>query len=218
MLGGRGFYRGSSVLVSGTGGTGKTSLASHFVDAACARGERAIYFAFEESTSQIARNMRSIGIDLQRWMKKGLLTFYAARPTAYGLETHLATMHKLVDDVKPSVAILDPISNLTSMGTAGDVYAALMRMIDFLKNSHVTCFCTSLSVAGAELEQTAQGISSLTDTWILIKDIESNGDRHRGLYVLKSRGMAHSSTIRGFHLTSRGVQLADLNRGLDDAD
>jgi circadian clock protein KaiC len=218
MLSGRGFYRGSSVLVSGTGGTGKTSLAAHFAQAACARGERAVYFAFEESTSQIVRNMRSIGIDLQRWVKNALLTFYAARPTAYGLETHLATMHKLVDDIKPSVAILDPISNLTSMGTAGDVYAALMRMIDFLKNGQVTCFCTSLTEAGAELEHTALGISSLTDTWILIKDIESNGDRNRGLYVLKSRGMAHSNKIRGFHLTSRGVQLTDLRRGFDDAD
>jgi len=201
------------VLVSGTGGTGKTSLAATFTDAACERGERALYFAFEESMSQITRNMRSIGIDLERWVEKGLLRFFAARPTAYGLETHLATMHKLVDDMKPTIAILDPISTLTSMGTSGDVYAALMRMMDFLKNAHVTCFCTSLTEAGADPEHTVMGVSSLTDTWILVKDIESNGERQRGLYVLKSRGMSHSNRVRQFHLTSSGVQLTAFRRG-----
>ena len=210
MLGGKGFYRGSSVLVSGTGGTGKTSLAAAFADAACKRGERTIYFAFEESPSEITRNMRSIGLDLQRWVKKDLLLFHATRPTAYGLERHLATMHKLVDDVKPSVAILDPISNLASMGTAGDVYATLMRMIDFLKNRHVTCFCTSLTEAWPSLEHTATGVSSLTDAWVIIKDIGSNSDRRRGLYVLKSRGMRHSNKISEFRLTDKGIQLSDL--------
>jgi circadian clock protein KaiC len=215
MLGGKGFYRGSSVLVSGTSGTGKTSVAATFAEAACERGERAIYFAFEESMSEITRNMRSIGIDLQRWVERDLLRFYAARPTAYGLETHLATMHKLVDDLRPSIAILDPISNLTSMGTQLDVYGALMCMIDFLKNRKITCFCTSLTEAGADFEQTAVGISSITDTWIILSDTASNHERRRGLHVLKSRGMAHSSTLRELHLTSRGVQLTDVRTDLD---
>ena len=156
LLGGKGFYRGSSVLVSGTPGTGKTSLAAAFANAACTRGERAIYFAFEESASEITRNMQSIGVDLQRWVKKGVLLFYARRPTAYGLETHLATMHQLVDEMKPSIAILDPISNLTSMGNAGDVYATLLHIIDSLKNRGVTSVCTSLTEAGGSLEHTAQ--------------------------------------------------------------
>ena len=210
LLGGKGFYRGSGVLVSGTPGTGKTSLAAAFANAACKRGERAIYFAFEESASEITRNMRSIGIDLRRWVKKGLLLFYARRPTAYGLETHLATMHQLVDEVKPSVAILDPISNLMPMGDAGDVYATLLRMIDSLKNRGVTSFCTSLTEPGTSLEYTSAGISSLTDAWVIIKDMGSDGVRRRGLYVLKSRGMPHSSNIRELHLTATGIQLSDL--------
>jgi circadian clock protein KaiC len=213
MLGGKGFYCGSTILVSGTGGTGKTSLAVHFASAACERRERTFYFAFEESVSQIARNMRSIGIDLRRFVKEGRLRFFAARPTAYGLETHLATMHRLIDDFKPSVAILDPISNLAAMGPAGDVSAALIRLIDFLKNSQVTCMCTSLTVPGTELEHTAVGVSSLVDTWLLLRDIESRGERNRGLCILKSRGMAHSNQIREFHLTTSGVQLTDVYLG-----
>jgi circadian clock protein KaiC len=215
MLGGTGFYRGSSVLVSGTAGTGKTSLAAAFADAACRRGERTIFFAFEESPSEITRNMRSIGFNLERWVKKDLLRFHATRPTAYGLERHLVTMHQLVEDVKPSVAILDPISNLAAMGTAGDVYATLMRMLDFLKNRPVTCFCTSLTEAGAGPEHTATGVSSLTDAWVIIKDLGSNGDRRRGLYVLKSRGMWHSDKIREFHLTDHGIQLSDRGSAID---
>jgi circadian clock protein KaiC len=213
MLGGKGFYQGSSILVSGTGGTGKTSLAAHFANAACERGERTLYFAFEESMSQIARNMRSIGIDLRRWVKQGLLRFHAERPSAYGLEMHLATMHRLVDEFEPSVVILDPISNLAAVGTTAEAYETLMRLIDFLKNGQVTCMCTSLTEAGTELEHTALGISSLTDTWILTKHIESSGERNRGLYVLKSRGMAHSNQVREFRLTSSGLQLADVHVG-----
>ena len=215
LLGGKGFYRGSSVLVSGTPGTGKTSLAAAFANAACTRGERAIYFAFEESASEITRNMQSIGVDLQRWVKKGVLLFYARRPTAYGLETHLATMHQLVDEVKPSIAILDPISNLTSMGNAGDVYATLLHIIDSLKNRGVTSFCTSLTEAGVSLEHTAAGISSLADAWVILKDMGSDGDRRRGLYVVKSRGMPHSSNIRELQLTATGIRLSDLRQDLD---
>jgi circadian clock protein KaiC len=213
MLGGKGFYRASSILVSGTAGTGKTSLAAHFADAACTRGERTLYFAFEESMSQIVRNMRSIGIDLRPWVTRELLRFHAARPTAYGLETHLGTMHKLVDQFKPSVVILDPISNLTSVGTTRDVHATLMRLIDFLKDRQITCLCTSLTEAGTAIEHTAVGISSLTDTWILVSIIESSGERNRGLYVLKSRGMPHSNRVRELRLTSSGVQLTDMYLG-----
>jgi circadian clock protein KaiC len=215
MFGGRGFYRGSSILVSGTAGTGKTSLAAHFVAGACERGERCLYFAFEESRSQIVRNMRSIGIDLEPWEREGLLMFHAARPTAYGLETHLATMQKLIDEFGPSVAVVDPVTNLTSMGDTSEVHAALIRLIDFLKNEEITSLFTSLSQISTGLEQTVIGISSLMDTWILLRDIELSGERNRGIYVLKSRGMAHSNQIREFRLTENGVVLTDVGQADD---
>lgn len=213
MLGGKGFYRGSSILISGTAGTGKSSIAAHFANAACERGERCLYFAFEESQSQIVRNMRSIGINLDHWVKKGLLQFYAARPTAYGLETHLATMHKMITEFKPSIAIVDPVTNLMSAGTSVEVHAALMRLIDFMKTEQITCFFTSLTHGSTNLEQTDVGISSLMDTWILLRYIESSGERNRGLYVLKSRGMAHSNQVREYRLTSDGASLVDAYLG-----
>jgi circadian clock protein KaiC len=213
MLGGKGFYRGSSVLVSGTAGTGKSSLAAHFASATCERGERCLYFAFEESPSQIVRNMRSIGVDLQRCIKSGLLRFHAARPTAYGLEMHLALIHKMIDEFNPSVVILDPITNLTSVGGTNEVHTALMRLIDLLKLNRTTALFTSLSHQGSALEQTEVGVSSLMDTWILLRDIESSGERNRGIYVLKSRGMNHSNQIREFWLTSEGIKLTDAYLG-----
>jgi circadian clock protein KaiC len=213
MLGGEGFYRGSSILISGTAGTGKSSMAANFAHATCERGERCLYFAFEESQSQILRNMRSIGINLEQWVKKGLLQFYAARPTAYGLETHLAMMHKLINDFKPSVAIVDPVTNLINAGTTDEVHLALMRLIDFMKMEQVTCFFTSLTHGNMSIEQTDVGISSLMDSWILLRHIESSGERNRGLYVLKSRGMAHSNQIREYLLTSQGLTLTDVYLG-----
>jgi circadian clock protein KaiC len=213
MLGGRGYYRGSSVLVSGTAGAGKSSMAAHFIDAACARGERALYLAFEESPSQIQRNMSSIGIDLERWVEGGLLRFHAARPTAHGLEMHLGVIHSLIEEIKPQVMVVDPITNLNTVGTGADVKAAITRLIDFLKREGITTLFISLTTDGKNAEQTDVGVSSLMDTWLLLRNLEHNGERNRGLYVLKSRGMAHSNQIREFVLTNRGVDLVDVYTG-----
>ena len=213
MLGGKGYYRGSSILVSGTAGTGKSSLAAHFADAVCRGGERCLYFAFEESPSQIIRNMRGIGLDLAGWVNKGLLRFHASRPSLQGLETHLSQIHKIVKDFKPSAVMIDPISNLVSVGNTMEVNSMLLRLVDLLKMQQVTAFFTNLSGAGAALEGTDLGISSLIDTWLLLRDIELNGERNRGMYVLKSRGMAHSNQIREFLLTSEGIKLVDVYLG-----
>jgi circadian clock protein KaiC len=213
MLGGRGYYRGSSVLISGTAGTGKSSLAAHFAEAACRRGERALYFAFEESPSQIMRNMRSIGIDLQSWVQKGLLQFQANRPTFAGLEMHLTMMHKAIKAFKPQVVIVDPLNSFIIGGNETEVKAMLMRLVDFLKMNQITGLFTSLTSGGSALEQTDIAISSLIDTWLLLRDIEIGGERNRGLYVLKSRGMAHSNQIREFLLTNHGVELRDVYVG-----
>jgi circadian clock protein KaiC len=213
MLGGKGYFRGSSILVSGTAGTGKTSIAAHFVDAACRRGERSAFFAFEESPSQIIRNMRSIGIDLQPWVEKGLLRFHAERPTVYGLEAHLASIHKSIEEFKPKVVIVDPVTNLGSVASETDVKAMLTRLLDEMKSNQTTTLFTTLTVAGGPLEQTEVGMSSLADTWILLRDIELGGERNRGLYILKSRGMAHSNQIREFLLTHKGVDLIDVYVG-----
>jgi len=214
MLGGKGYYRGSTVLVSGTAGTGKTSLAAHFADAACRRGERCIYFAFEESESQIVRNMRSIGIDLGRWSKKGLLKVHAERPTLYGLEAHLAEIQNIISDLSPKVVVIDPISNLSAVASMTDVKAMLTRLLDELKMEGVTTMFTALTCAdSSSLETTDLGISSLADAWLLLRDIEIGGERNRGMYVLKSRGMAHSNQVREFRLTSRGIDLIDVYVG-----
>lgn len=215
MLGGAGYYRGSSVLVSGTAGIGKSSFAAHFVDAACRRGERVIYFAFEESPNQIIRNMRSIGIDLQRWVKKGLLQFQSNRPTMFGLEMHLVTMHKAITLFNPQVVVADPLNSFINEGNESDVKTMLMRLLDFLKMKQITGFFTSLTTGGDAQERTNVAISSLIDTWLLLRDIESGGERNRGLYVLKSRGMAHSNQIREFLLTNHGVELRDVYVGPD---
>jgi circadian clock protein KaiC len=217
MLGGKGFYRGSTVLVSGTAGTGKTSLSATFADAACRRGERCLYFAFEESPRQIIRNMGSIGIDLALWVKKGLLKFHSARPSLYGLEMHLVTFHKAIEEFNPRVFIVDPISNLIAAGTAAAVKSILTRMIDYLKMNEISTFLTDLTHFGGSLERTSEEISSLIDTWLLLRDIELKGERNRGLYILKSRGMAHSNQIQEFLLTSRGIDLIDIYTGSGEA-
>ena len=213
MLGGAGFYRGSSVLISGTAGTGKTSLAAHFAEAACRRDERCLYFAFEESESQLVRNMRSIGLDLMPRLKKGVLRLHATRPTAYGLETHLAALHKLVSEFEPRVVIVDPVTNFLKAGTQAEADGMLMRLIDFLKARQTTALFTSLTYGGGVQEQSEAGISSLMDTWLLLRDIELGGERNRAMYVLKSRGMAHSNQIREFLLTDHGVELRDVYVG-----
>jgi circadian clock protein KaiC len=213
MLGGRGYFRGTSILVSGTAGTGKSSLAAHLIDAACRRGERCIYFATEESPDLIVRNMRSIGIDLAPWLKKGLLRFDATRPTFYGLEMHLLRMHKLVMETKARIVVIDPLTSYISLGDALEVKSMLTRLIDFFKAHQITAFFTSLTEGGSALEQSEVGISSLMDTWILLRSIESNGERNRALWVLKSRGMAHSNQIREFVFTDHGIKLLDVYLG-----
>lgn len=213
MLGGQGYYRGSSILASGTAGSGKTSMTAHFVDAACRRGERCLMFLFEESPSQLLRNMRSIGIDLAQWMRPGLLRFHAVRPSLHGLEMHLAAMMKLIDEWEPRVVVVDPISGFGGLGDSFQIKAMLVRLVDSLKIRGITLLLTSLTTAGAALEHTEQDISSLIDTWLLLRDIEANGERTRGLYILKSRGMVHSHQIREFLLTDRGVELLDVYVG-----
>lgn len=183
------------------------------MDAACRRGERCLYFAFEESQNQILRNMRSIGLDLERWVDRGLLRFHNTRPTLYGLEMHLVSIHKAIDAFKPVVVVLDPLSNLVSTANPAEVKSMLARLIDYLKMNEITAFCTDLTTSGAGLERTEVGISSLMDTWLLLQTLEGNGERNRGLYILKSRGMEHSNQIREYLLTGDGIQLRDVYVG-----
>lgn len=215
MLSGKGFYRGSSILVSGTAGTGKSTLAAHFVEAACSRGERALFFAFEESQEQIIRNMRSLGIDLERFVKKGLLKFHNARPSAFGLEVHLAMIHQAIIEFNPTVVVVDPITNFLAVGDTVETKSMLTRLIDFLKMNQATAMFTSLTSAQNEIEDSEVGVSSLMDAWLLVRSIESNGERNRGLYILKARGIAHSNQVREFLLTDHGIELIDAYIGSD---
>ena len=213
MLSGKGYFRGSTVLVSGTAGTGKTTIAAKFMEAACKRGERVLYFAFEESPSQFMRNMRSVGIHLEPYVKKGLLHFHASRPTLQGLEHHLATAIKLINKIEPQVVIIDPIDAFVIGGNQTEVKTMLLRLVDFLKMKQITAFFASLTSAGNDLELTDVSISTLIDTWLLLRDIEIGGERNRALYILKSRGMAHSNQIREFRLSDNGIELLDVYVG-----
>jgi len=213
MLEGKGYYRGSTVLISGTAGVGKTSIAAHFAEAACKRGERVLFFCFEESPNQLMRNMLSIGIKLETWMQKGLLKFQATRPTLYGLEMHLAATHKAVNAFNPDIVIMDPINTFIIGDEEIEVKRMLMRIVDFLKANRITALFTSLTSNQSPLESSDVGISSLIDTWLLLRDIELNGERNRGMYVLKSRGMANSNQIREFILTDHGVELREVYIG-----
>ena len=214
MLGG-GLYRGSSVLFSGTAGTGKTTVAATFLEAACRRGERSIYFSFEESQSQTIRNMRSVGLELQPAVNADLLRFHAMRPTQHGLEMHLATIFRLVRDFQPKFVVLDPVTGLLTGGNDGEVSSMLIRLLDYMKGTGITCLFTALNGGGNQIEQSDVGISSLIDTWLLMRDIELNGERNRGIYVLKSRGTAHSNQIREFLLTNEGIRLRPAYLGLN---
>jgi circadian clock protein KaiC len=213
MLGGKGIFKGSSVLVSGTAGTGKTSIAGYFAHQTCKIGERCVYFSFEESPTQIMRNMLSIGVDLKNYVDQGLLKFNASRPTLTGLEMHLLSVIKLVNDFKPSVIILDPITNLGMVGSVSEVKNMLIRLIDFLQESGVTVMFTALAFNGTVTEQTDESISSLVDAWFLVRDIEFNGERNRGIYVMKSRGMKHSNQVREFVISDNGLDLVDVFLG-----
>jgi len=215
MMGGKGFYRGASVLVSGTAGTGKTSIGAYFANETCKNGERCLYFAFEESPQQIVRNMRSIDLHLEKHVKAGLLKFYSARPTLYGLEMHLVAIHKEIRKFKPSVIVLDPITNFITIGSMGEVKNMLIRLIDFLQEEQITVMFTALTLNTLTSDQTDEGVSSLVDTWLLVRDIESNGERNRGMYIMKSRGMKHSNQVREFVITDKGLDLVDVYLGPD---
>src|SRR6185503_12659826 len=215
MLDGKGFFRGSSILVSGTAGTGKTSIAACFANAACERKERCLFFAFEESPNQIIRNMRSIDMDLQKHVNAGLLELHAARPTLQGLEQHLVVIHKQIKRFKPQVVVLDPITNLISVGSVGEVKAMLVRLIDFLMEEQITVMFTALTLNTVVSEQTDEGVSSLVDAWLLVRDIEFNGERNRGMYIMKSRGMKHSNQVREFVITDKGIDLVEVYLGTD---
>jgi circadian clock protein KaiC len=208
LLSGEGYYRGSTVLVSGTAGCGKTSLAAHFVAAACGRGERCLYFLSEESPQQLMRNMSAIGVDLRRYVDRGLLRFHAERPSRVGLETHLSTIYREVRENAPSVVVVDPVTNLLTIGSQSEVRAMLTRVIDQLKTLSITALFTSLTTAGAsELQNTDVGVSSLMDSWIMLTLEQSERERRRHISILKSRGMAHSTQIYEFQLTAHGVRL-----------
>ena len=215
MFGRKGYFRGNSVLVSGTAGTGKSSLASHFVEAACRRGQRSLYLAFEESPSQITRNMRSLGIDLERWMRRNLLHIHARRPTALGLEAHLVAIQRLIEEWRPRVVVMDPVTNLIAVGSETEVKAMLARLIDFMKVRQTTALFTSLTEGGGAAEQTDLGVSSLMDVWMLLGNLEANGERNRTIQIVKARGMSHSNQVREFVMTDRGITLVNVSRRAD---
>jgi circadian clock protein KaiC len=213
MLGGPGYYRGSSILLSGMAGTGKTSVSSTLADATCRRGERCQFFSFEESPSQIMRNMSSIGLNLQQWVKKGLLQFQSVRPFQYGLEMHLARTIRSISEFEPQVVIVDQMSGLETTGTAVEIRAGMMRLIDFLKMKNITALYTDLTSDSRSVALTDNAITSLVDTWLVVRDLELNGERNRGLHILKSRGMAHSNQVREFIMSERGIELKDIYIG-----
>ncbi len=213
MLGGKGFFRGGSILISGTAGTGKTSIASSFANECCNRKERCIYFAFEESPEQIIRNMKSIGLRLDQHIKSGLLKFHASRPTLHGLEMHLVVIYKLIKQFKPGTIILDPITNLITVGNVSEIKSILIRLIDFLQKEQITVMFTALKLNNIINEQTDEGVSSLVDTWLTINNIEFNGERNRGMYIMKSRGMKHSNRVREFVITNKGLDLVEVVEG-----
>jgi circadian clock protein KaiC len=211
MFGGKGFFRGSSVLVSGTAGTGKTSIAAYFADATCRRKEKCLFVALEESPKQIMRNMRSIGLDLDRHVKSGLLEFQSFRPGLQGLEMHLASIYKMVRKFKPQSVVLDPITSLVTVGLLTEVNAMLLRLVDFMQSEGITLMLTALS-SGSTVH-IDENVSSLVDTWILVRDLESDGERNRAIYIMKSRGMQHSNEVREFLITSKGLNLIEVYRG-----
>ncbi len=209
MFDGKGFFRGSSILVSGSAGTGKTSVAAFFADATCRRGEKCMFIAFEESPKQIIRNMRSIGLNLESHVRKGLLQFHSFRPGLYGLEMHLSNIYKLIEKFKPSAVILDPVTSFGSVGMMSEINAMLLRLFDHLQNEGITLMITALTSGTEHIDE---NVSSLVDGWILLRDIEMDGERNRALHIIKSRGMKHSKEVREFVITSRGLDLVDVYR------
>jgi len=215
MFNGGGFYRGSNILVSGTAGTAKTTIAAYFAHEQCKKGERTVFFAFEESPQQLVRNMKSIGVNLEQYIKKGLLQIHSSRPSLNGLELHLLTLRKLIKEFKPTTVILDPISNLITVGNENEVRSMLVRLIDMLKVNNITAFFTSLNKQNDNLrpDLAEESVSSLVDTWITVRDMEGIGERNRGIFIVKSRGMGHSNQVREFVITSNGIELLDIELG-----
>jgi len=213
MLGGKGFFKGSSILVSGSAGSGKTSIAAHFAAASCSRNERCLFFAFEESPAQIIRNMKSINLDLEKQVKKGLLKFYASRPTMYGLEMHLVVFYKLIKEFKPKLVILDPITNLVTVGDPSQVKSILIRLIDFLQKEEITVMFTALTFPHFVQTSADEDVASLVDTWLSVHDIEYNGERNRAMYIMKSRGMKNSNQVREFLITDNGIEIVEVTLG-----
>ncbi|HMK46615.1 MAG TPA: circadian clock protein KaiC, partial [Methanocella sp.] len=207
MLDGKGFFRGSSILYTGTAGTGKTSFAAYYVDAACRRGERCLYIAFEETEDQIVRNMKSIGLDLDQWVKKGLLKFYVTRPSLYGLEMHIVLIEDQLRRFQPQNMVMDPISDFTAIGGGKEVKSMLTRLQDIMKFGGITAVYTDLVTGDIQPRSTEVHISSIIDTWIMLRNVEFNGERSRSLVLIKSRGMPHSNQIREFLFSSHGVDL-----------
>jgi circadian clock protein KaiC len=207
MFEGKGYFKGSGILISGTAGTGKSTFAACFAAANCRRGARTLYFSFEESAPQIVRNMQSIGMDLAPFVEKGLLKFDAVRPTLHGLEMHLLNMNRLIQDFAPDAVILDPISNLTTVGSLPDVKLMFLRILDTLKKANITCLCTDLTNGGRAIEATDVGVSSIMDTWILLQNHPRDRRRERSVYILKSRGMSHSNEMHSFEMKNDGIHI-----------
>jgi len=210
-----GVYRGSNILVSGTAGTAKTTIAAYFVNEQCLKKEKTVYFAFEESPQQLVRNMKSIGIDLEKHIKNGYLEIHSSRPSLNGLELHLLTLRKMIKEFKPTTVVIDPISNLISVGSMHEVRSMLVRLIDMLKLNNITALFTSLNKQTDDMrpDLAEESVSSLVDTWITVRDMEGIGERNRGIFIIKSRGMGHSNQVREFLITKQGIKLLDVEFG-----
>ena len=215
MLDGRGFYVGSSILVSGSAGTGKSSIAASFIKDVCEKKGTALYCAFEEAPNQIKRNMASIGIFLEPYEKSGNLHFYYSRPTLQTLELHFIAIKKLIKQINPSVVILDPITNLMIENINSDIRTMLTRFVDYLKMEQITVLLTAtLTVSSLELIQSNEGISSMVDTCIMIQEKNIIDSRRRTLYIMKSRGICNSKKEVEFIITSEGISIAPLDMAM----
>lgn len=211
MLGKHGFFEGSSILVSGTAGTGKTSIAASFAYSVCMANKSCLFCAFEEAPNQIMRNMKSIGFSLKPLVESEKLTFYYSRPTLQNLELHFIAIKKIINQTRPVVAILDPITNLMTEGPNSDIRSMLTRFVDFLKTQKITVmFTAAITVGSIERNPSDEGISSMVDTWVMVQDIEVDAERSRSLCVMKSRGMEHSNEIRKFTISSKGITLSPI--------
>ncbi len=211
LLEGKGYYKGSSILVSGGPGSGKTSFAAHFVNAACLRGENCLIFGFEEAPKQLIRNMRSIGINLGKWVDQGSLNCIAARPTDHGLETHLAEIHHTIQNYQPTVVVVDPISALLGGGTPDQARHLTLRLVDHLKSAGITAMFVNLQPGHAHLGANLS-ISSLMDIWMILRVFPNEEKNQRRIEIVKSRGMSHPLASHLFEITSEGTRVKSAER------